>query len=150
LGYFAKYKVFSSMNERSYCELLLAHLRQRREEMASAAVSIQGEQLEETVPRVQGLYVSSVKVQEALQSIHSHERRGADGVGLSAPISTAEFIDMSGRVRSPRAAPLSQDWEIVQGANVVQGVRRGSSVLPYISEAMHQFVLAASASGVIV
>jgi hypothetical protein len=57
---------------------------------------------------------------------------------------------MSGRVRSPRAAPLSQDWEIVQGANVVQGVRRGSSVLPYISEAMHQFALAASASGVIV
>jgi hypothetical protein len=44
-----------------------------------------------------------------LQSLHSHERRGTDGVGsLLAPISTAEFLEMSGRVRSLRAAPPSQ------------------------------------------
>jgi hypothetical protein len=49
------------MNERFRRELVLAHLRQRREEMAAAAaaVGIQGEQLEETVKRVHGLDISS-------------------------------------------------------------------------------------------
>ena len=59
-------------------------------------------------------------------------------------ISTAEFLEMLGRVRSPRAAPPSQDWEIVQGADVVRGVRRGPLFLSYIGKAAHQFALAVS------
>ncbi len=47
------------MNERFRRELVVARLRQRREEMAAAAVGIQGEQLEETVKRVHGLDISS-------------------------------------------------------------------------------------------
>jgi hypothetical protein len=71
--------------------------------MAAAAVGIQGERREETMPRVQGLNILPAEAREALQSLHSRgERRGVDGVGSSpAPISTAEFLEMSGRVRSP-------------------------------------------------
>jgi hypothetical protein len=98
------------MNERFRRELVVARLRQRREEMAAAAVRIQGERLEETLPRVQGLDISPAEAREVLQSLHSRERRGVGGVGsLPAPISTAEFLEMSGRVRSPGAAPSSQD-----------------------------------------
>ena len=142
-------KVFSSMNERFRRELVVARLRQRREQMAAAAVGIQGERREEMMSRVQGLDISPAEAREALQSLHSRERRGVDGAGSSpAPISTAEFLEMSGRVRSPVAAPSSQDWEIVQGADVVEGVRRGSALLSCVSKAAHRFALGVSASAV--
>ena len=84
--------------------------------MAAAAVGIQGERLEETLPRVQGLDILPAEAREALQSLHSRERRGVDGVGsLPAPISTAEFLKMPGRVQSPGAAPSSRDWEVIRG-----------------------------------
>ncbi len=46
------------------------------------------------------IILSPAEAREALQSLHSHESRGADGVGSpSALISTAEFLEMLGRVR---------------------------------------------------
>lgn len=74
------------MNKRFRRELVLARLRQRREEMAAAAVGIQGKQLEETVQRVHGLNISPAEACEALQSLHSHERGGSGGVGSSSEI----------------------------------------------------------------
>jgi hypothetical protein len=62
---------------------VVARLRQRREEMAAAAVGIQGEQLEEMLPRVQGLDILPAEAREALQSLHSRERRGNNKNGLA-------------------------------------------------------------------
>jgi hypothetical protein len=49
--------------------------------LAAAAVEIRGERREETLPRVQGLDISSAEAREALRSLHSRKRRGVDGVG---------------------------------------------------------------------
>jgi hypothetical protein len=73
-------KIFLSMNESSRCELVLARLPQRREEMAAPAVEIQGEQLEETMPRVQGLGVSPVEEVQGCSSLFILMRGGAQMV----------------------------------------------------------------------
>ena len=71
------------MNERFRRELVVARLQQRREEMAASAVGIQGEQMEEMLPRVQGLDILPAEAREALRSLHSRERRGNNKNGLA-------------------------------------------------------------------
>ena len=90
------------------------------------------------------------EAQEALQSLHSHEREGAGGVGSSlVPISTAEFLEMSGRVRLLGAAPPSQDWEIVRRYGCCSGCSpRAAVFISYIGKAAHQFALGVSTSAV--